>query len=132
VRDENINDIVDAFVRIRSHETLDEIDDKSINDILILFNQWITIGKGQQEKFMPGEVIEIPRKEQNLEEQVGALQQVIPNTEQLYQSQGFLPGEIYSSEAQIYSTPMGQFISQEHQQHEDQPYKTKSALYKIH
>jgi hypothetical protein len=53
IGEQNINDIVDAFVRMRSERTLTEVDSKSINDILILFNQWVAIGKGQQEAILP-------------------------------------------------------------------------------
>ncbi len=42
VREENINDIVDAFVKMRDSGALETIEESSINGIMILFNQWIT------------------------------------------------------------------------------------------
>ncbi len=57
VSDDDINSIVDAFIKMRSDTTLTEIERKSIDDILILFNQWIMIGKGQQDSVIPTDIL---------------------------------------------------------------------------
>ena len=88
VHEEDINNIVDAFVKIRSENTLDQIEKRSIDDILRLFNQWIMIGKDQQSS-LPKDVFEgltpletLPE----LEEKVAALQQEI-TPEEMYGSE---------------------------------------------
>jgi len=50
VDDEDINNIVDAFIKMRSERTLSEIERKSIDDIMILFNQWVMVGKSPYEQ----------------------------------------------------------------------------------
>jgi hypothetical protein len=142
VADQNINDIVDAFVKMRSANTLDEVDSKSINDILILFNQWVAIGKGQQEKSLPvefsSETEKKHEKQLSLEEELFSFrgQSSGPaNIEQLYKTHSISPiqREIYSSESEVYASmgPVAEFISGEHEGHEHNHYKSR-ALYKIH
>jgi hypothetical protein len=45
VSDSNINGIMDAFVKIRSEKPLSNIEKQSIDDLLILFNQWVILGQ---------------------------------------------------------------------------------------
>jgi hypothetical protein len=111
VSDTNINDIVDAFVRIRSGESLGNVDRKSINDILILFNQWVTLGNSKQELIMPKDIFNEPvteRKQEklnDLEEQIMTLRQ--PNHEELYKTHSAVsplaPAAVYAgSDQRIY------------------------------
>jgi hypothetical protein len=67
VSDTNINDIVDAFVRIRSGESMENVDRKSINDILILFNQWVALGNSKQEVILPKDIFNEPVRERKQE-----------------------------------------------------------------
>ena len=88
VTEDDVDDIVDAFVKMRDVTTLDSIDKKSIEDILILFNQWIMIGKGQQEN-LPRVSFESNETQRrlisNLEEQLSSVVGT-PRNMPLYQS----------------------------------------------
>ena len=84
VGEEDINDIVDAFIKMRSQGTLAEIDKKSIDDILILFNQWIMIGKEHGHSVLPGNVYIPPSNSeasQNLEQQIMQMEPSFRNQE---------------------------------------------------
>lgn len=77
IQNENIHDIIDAFIKFRSIKTLAQIDKKSIEDIMILFNQWIRIGKGPFEGPKFEDIftnVIAPKSIENLEEQIIALQ----------------------------------------------------------
>ena len=58
---------------MRSEDTLNEIDTKSINDILILFNQWVRIGKDEDVQ-VPADVFALPEQKEvkSLDEEVRA------------------------------------------------------------
>lgn len=87
VEEEDINDIVDAFIKMRSQGTLGEIDNKSINDILILFNQWIMIGKDQGKGNLPNDIyFSSPNPEAN-----ASLEQQIMQMEPNFRNQAIYP-----------------------------------------
>jgi len=106
VSDDNINSIVDAFVRIRDDNSLETIDKKSINDILILFNHWVAIGNGQQEISVPTDIFNNSKTEKkqksllDLEEQVMAIRK--PEHEELYKthSSSFPANDLYAGQEQ--------------------------------
>ena len=137
VTDDEINDVVDAFLKLRSDASIDDFDRKSIDDILSLVNEWILLGKGKRDpdaleeifpEFPTGPVSEA--EEFSLEAQIGNLQGNIP-VEELYQPQAFQPTamQIYE-EKTIYHGPEGDF-SIHHQDQENPFYKPKSE-YKVH
>ncbi|MFH2020540.1 MAG: hypothetical protein ABIJ34_03945, partial [archaeon] len=105
VSDEGINDIVDAFIHMRSSATLNQIDRKSINEILILFNQWITIGK-LNPSTIPIEALSFPaNKTMDLEEQIMHLEPAFIKDNPLYPSN--TQKNIYSSMSDTYGTLQG-------------------------
>ena len=104
VQEEDIADIVDAFIKMRSENVFSEIDGKSINEILILFNQWIMIGKSPLQGPSPSE----PRQQViSLEEQISTLESPFRKESELYPS---VPTQInvYNTTAQdnIYANLM--------------------------
>jgi hypothetical protein len=123
VRDQNINDIIDAFVKMRSQSTLEEMDAKSINDILLLFSQWIKMGSLAQ----PEAEIEATQQGFSLEEQVLAIAPP-PRTDELYPTE--IMRGLYQPQSGNYESmgPAVQFITG---QGHDNPYMSR-ALYKIH
>jgi hypothetical protein len=139
VHDRDINNIVDAFIRIRT-DTLDEIEKKSIDDILILFNQWVTLGKKHPDLEIPAEVFALPptpttEEQISLEEQLHVLQESLPMGE-LYQSETLIPTEmqLYSDERQqIYESmgPASKFTTH-HDEKSHNPFYQSKAEYKIH
>jgi hypothetical protein len=81
VKEEDIADIVDAFIKMRSENVFSEIDGKSINEILILFNQWIMIGKSPLQGLSPSE----PRTQIiSLEEQISTIEAPFRRESELY------------------------------------------------
>lgn len=70
VNDESINSIVDAFIRMRSEKTLDEIELKSINDILILFNKWVMLASPSDNLSSLVDTVSTRPKDLGLEEHV--------------------------------------------------------------
>ena len=136
VTDTEINDVVDAFLRLRSDASIDDFDKRSIDDILSLVNEWILLGKGKKD---PASIEEIypefpsgPMSEPeafNLEAQIGNIQRV--PVEELYSAEMFMPTamQLYD-QREVYQGPEGDFSTQ-HQEEENPFYKSKSE-YKIH
>lgn len=142
VSDRNINDIVDAFIRMRSQNTLSEVDKKSINDIMILFNQWMAIGKSQQDISMANNLITDAHvftnrqgTQNSLEEQITAFRSSLPAMGELYKvnvPRNAQAGELYSGQRPgVYDlNSNSEFVHGEHCDH-DHGYSGK-ALYKDH
>ncbi|MBN2367697.1 hypothetical protein JXC34_01665 [Candidatus Woesearchaeota archaeon] len=142
VTEEDINDIVDAFVKFRSVDTLAEIDRKSIDDIMILFNQWVAIGRGQQEKAVPTEAVFEFKPVNMLGSGISALEEQIkgfqgPRIEELYGSHFFetkiapLSG-MYSNPSDIYQDVVDvEFTTGRGEDVNDSVY-TRKAAYKWH
>jgi hypothetical protein len=108
VEDEDINDIMDAFTKVRSEDTLDNIDDKSIEEILLLFNQFVATDKNHQgipkEIFSDHKQAKTKESIKNLEEEIFSFQEKIKSQEIGFQykidSLNLNPQQnIYSSEA---------------------------------
>ncbi len=125
VRDEDLNDVLDAFVKIRNEETLEEIDRKSIEDILILFNKWVEFGS--EEGSLTEELLNLlpENNPETLEAQLTSIRLTHPNI--MYELQPLQqPLEIYQ-QGEIYQP--GQEVIHEHR--EVNPFYQKSE-YKIH
>ena len=90
VSDNNINSIMDAFVKIRSEQPLTNIEKQSIDDILILFNQWVILGKSQFDQQIPDDIFtQVIAKQappQNLEEQLEFVRPLPVHTDASYSS----------------------------------------------
>lgn len=138
VPDRNINSILDAFIKIRSQEELDAIEQQSLDNILILFNNWLRIGHSHTEVEMPQDLfsrIEAPAEGPgSIEEQVAELQRITP-LQEIYQSQAAAVAAegIYSpSRDMLYAQQIGQFIA-DHAGHEhDNQYTSNRAVYRMH
>ena len=136
VTDDQINDVVDAFLKLRSDASIEDFDRRSIDDILSLVNEWILLGKGKKDPDSLAEIYpEFPSgpatepEEFSLEAQIGNIQRV--PVEELYQAESFTPTamRIYE-ENKVYHGPEGDF-SVHHQEEENPFYKSKSE-YKLH
>ena len=99
VREEDINDIIDAFVRMRDSGVLNQIDSQSINGILILFNQWIAQRNESVSIFnevnTPENMNELEQQIMNLEPQEIKELELYPEQRNLYQT--VIQQDIYSS-----------------------------------
>lgn len=135
VTDKDINDVVDAFLELRSDASIDDFDKRSIDDILSLVNEWILLGKGKKDSDSIEEIYpEFPLPisepgEFSLEAQIGDIQRV--PVEELYSAEMFMPTamQLYD-QREVYQGPEGDFSTQ-HQEEENPFYKSKSE-YKIH
>lgn len=135
VTDDQINDVVDAFLKLRSNASIDDFDKKSIDDILSLVNEWILLGKGKKdpnsiEEIYPEFSLPITEPEEfSLEAQIGNIQRI--PVEELYSAEMFMPTamQLYD-QREVYHGPEGDF-SVQHQEEENPFYKSKSE-YKLH
>ena len=120
VQEEDINDIIDAFVKMRDAGTLNQIESKSINGIMILFNQWIAIRNETMSVFDAvknnNDVNELEKQIMNLQPQVVKELELYPEQRNLYQT--VIQQDIYSS------LPQGMSLE------ETNPYFAKKAEYK--
>ncbi len=134
ITDDEINDVVDAFLKLRSDKDIEDFDRRSIDDILSLINEWILLGKGNKG---PDSIEEIypefsPRttepEEFSLEAEIGNVQ--VP-VEELYQAESFTPTamRIYE-ENKVYHGPEGNFLTHHHE--EENPFYKSKSEYKIH
>lgn len=135
VSDEEINDVVDAFLKLRSDASIDDFDKRSIDDILSLVNEWILLGKGKKdpdsiEEIYPEFSLPITEPEEfSLEAQIGNIQRV--PVEEMYSAEMFMPTamQLYD-QREVYQGPDGDFSTQ-HSEEQNPFYQSKSE-YKIH
>lgn len=138
VTDNDINSIMDAFIKIRSQSELDKLDNQSIDDVLILFNNWIRMGHTNTEVELPKDLFarvessSSGSKQSNIEDQIQELQRITP-TPEMYQSQTAIlpPGQDFysASKDQLYVRQIGEFIAHEERENE---YTSNRAVYKSH
>lgn len=100
VREEDINDIVDAFVSMRDSGVLNQIEKNSINGILILFNQWIAQRNETESIFesinnVPKNINELEQQIMNLQPQEVKELELYPEQRNLYTT--VIQQDIYSS-----------------------------------
>jgi len=135
VTDTEINDVVDAFLKLRSDAAIEDFDKQSIDDILSLVNEWILLGKGKKDsdsidEIYPEFTLPISEPEEfSLEAQLGNIRDV--PVEEMYSAEMFMPNamQLYD-QREVYQGPEGQFSTQPQEQ-ENTFYQSKSE-YKIH